>query len=297
MRRINLLKIKEKAIHFFFFLTGIFVVAVLLGIFLMLLLNGLKAFKDISFSDFFFKTIWNPSAYEEPSYGILSMVTSTFMVTLGAMIIAVPLGIGTAFYMAEVASSKIREVLKPIIEILAGIPSVAIGFLGIVLVGPFVAKLFGLGNGLNALNGSILLAVMSLPTIISVSEDAISAVPKEFKEASFALGANRWTTLIRVTLPTSLSGIVASVMLGIGRAIGETMTVLMATGCAAAMPYSFFNSIKTMTATIAMELGEVPFDTTHYYALFAIGAVLFLISLGVNIVAELVTSKYHKKGI
>lgn len=261
----------------------------------MLFLNGLQAFKDIRIIDFFFGTVWNPSAYGEPSYGILSMVVSTFMVTLGAVIIAVPLGIGTASYIAEIAGPKIREILKPIIEILAGIPSVAIGFLGIVVVGPLIAKLFGLGSGLNALNGSILLAVMSLPTIISVSEDAIRAVPTDYKEASYALGANRWTTLIRVTFPASLSGIVASVMLGIGRAIGETMTVLMATGNALAMPHNFFDSVRTMTATIAIELGEVPYGTTHYYALFAIGAVLFLISFGVNLVTELVTAR-HRRG-
>ncbi len=288
------LRIKEKVIQIFFFLTGISVVAILFGIFLMLLLNGLKSFKDISFLDFFFETTWDPSAHEKPSYGILSMVVSTFMVTLGAMIIAVPLGIGCACYIAEVASSKIREILKPIIEILAGIPSVAIGFLGIVLIGPIIAKLFGLGSGLNALNGSILLAIMSLPTIISVSEDAIRAVPQEFKEASYALGANRWTTLVRVTLPAALSGIVAASLLGIGRAIGETMTVLMATGNALAMPHNFFDSVRTITATIAIELGEVPRGTTHYYALFAIGTVLFLMSLSVNIVTELVTAKHRK---
>jgi len=290
----NFKKIREKGVYLFFFLTGISVVVLLTGIFLMLFFNGLKTFRDVRFIDFFFGTIWNPSAYGEPSYGILSMVVSTFMVTLGAMLIAIPLGIGTAAYIADIASPKIRETLKPIIEILAGIPSVAIGFLGIVLLGPLVARTFGLSSGLNALNGSILLAVMSLPTIISVSEDAIRAVPRDYKEASYALGASRWTTLVRVTLPAAFSGIVASVMLGIGRAIGETMTVLMATGNAIAMPHGFFDSVRTITATIAIELGEVPYGTAHYYALFAIGAVLFLMSFGVNLVAELVTAKYRE---
>lgn len=285
-------KIKEKAIHFFFFFTGILAVIILLGIFLMLFLNGLQTFKDVRPFEFFFTTKWNPSAYGESSYGILSMIVSTFMVTLGAMIIAVPLGIGTSAYIAEIASQRTRDILKPIIGILAGIPSVVIGFIGIVLVGPFIAKVFGLSSGLNALNGSILLAVMSLPTIISVSEDAIREVPKEYKEASYALGANRWATLIKVTIPAAYSGIVVSIMLGIGRAIGETMTVLMATGNAPAMPYGFFDSVRTMTATIAIEMGEVPYGTTHYYSLFAIGATLFLISLGVNLIAEFVTTKY-----
>jgi phosphate transport system permease protein len=224
------------------------------------------------------------------------MVISTFMVTLGAMIIAVPLGVGTACYISELATPKIREVLKPIVEILAGIPSVAIGFLGIVLISPIIAKIFNFSTGLNALNGSILLAIMALPTIISISEDAIRAVPKEFKEASYALGANRWETLVCVTLPTAISGIIAAILLGIGRAIGETMTVLMATGCAIALPHSFFDSVRTMTATIAMELGEVAHGSTHYYALFAIGVILFLLSLLVNIIAELVTSSKYTGG-
>ncbi len=289
----NLKKIKEKAIYVFFFLTGILAVIILLGIFLMLLINGLQAFKDVKLLDFFFGTVWNPSAYGESSYGILSMVVSTFMVTLGAMMIAVPLGIGTAAYIAEIANQRVGDVLRSIIGILAGIPSVVIGFIGIVLVGPFIAKVFNLSSGLNALNGSILLAVMSLPTIISISEGAIRKIPKDFKIASYALGANRWTTLIRVTIPAAFSGIIVSIMLGIGRAIGETMTVLMATGNAPAMPHSFFDSVSTMTATIAIEMGEVPYGTTHYYALFAVGAVLFIVSLGVNLIAELVTAKYQ----
>ncbi len=289
----KLIKFKEKAIHFFFFLTAISAIVILLGIFLMLLFNGIKMFKDVSAFDFFFSTVWNPTAYGEPSYGILSMVMSTVMVIIGSMIIAVPLGIGTAAYITEVAGPRTQEILKPIIEILAAIPSVVIGFLGIIFVGPLIAKVFNLTSGLNAINGSILLAVMSLPTIISISEDAIRAVPKDYKEASYALGANRWTTLIRVTIPAAISGIVASIMLGIGRAIGETMTVLMVTGNAPAMPHSFFDSIRTMTATIAIELGEVPYGTTHYYAIFAVGTILFLMSLSVNIIAELVTAKYR----
>lgn len=288
-------KIREKWIHFFFFFTALIAVGILLGIFLMLFLNGIKTFKEVGFADFFLKSDWNPSAYGKPSYGILAMVMGTFMVTMGAMIIAVPLGIGTSAYLAFIAGHRIREILKPIIEILAGIPSVVIGFLGIVLVGPVLSKIFGLSSGLNALNGSILLAVMSLPTIISVSEDALRAVPKEYKEASFALGANRWETLIKIVIPAAGSGVMAAIVLGIGRAIGETMTVLMATGNVIAMPHSFFDSVRTITATIAIELGEVPYGTTHYYALFAIGAVLFLISFVVNIIAEHFSARYRYK--
>ncbi len=293
----NFRTVEEKAIHSFFFLTGLSSVLILAGIFLMLFFNGIKTFQEVPFFEFFLGRVWNPSAYGAPSYGILAMVVSTVMVTLGAMIIAVPIGIGCAAYISEVASPKKRETFKPIIEILAGIPSVALGFIGIVLVGPLISRTFGVTSGLNALNGAMLLAVMSLPTIITISEDAIHAVPSDYKEASYALGANRWTTLIRVVLPAALSGVVASIMLGIGRAIGETMTVLMVTGNALAMPHDFFDSVRTMTATIAIELGEVPYGTTHYYSLFAIGGVLFLMSMGVNLVAEVVIARHRRERV
>lgn len=276
-------------------LSGMVSVAALIGIFGLLLVNGLKAFRHIGFSDFFLNANWNPSAFGESSYGILAMVASTFLVTMGAMAIAIPVGIGTAAYLSEVASLQVRNVLKPAIELLAGVPSVAIGFIGIVVVAPFLARAFGLNNGLNALNGSILLAVMALPTIITVAEDAIRAVPNQFKEASYALGADRWTTLVRVTIPAAFSGIIAAIILGVGRAIGETMTVLMATGNALAMPHGYFQSVRTMTATIAIELGEVPFGTTHYYSLFAVGAVLFIISLMANVAAERIAKKFRYK--
>ncbi|MFH1259684.1 MAG: phosphate ABC transporter permease subunit PstC [Elusimicrobiota bacterium] len=287
-------KLKEKCIDLFFLFSGLFTVLVLSGIFLMLFLNGLKTFKVVRLADFFFGTVWNPSAYSHPSYGILAMLAGTFLVTFGAILIALPLGIGTAAYLSEMAGSRTREIIKPIIEILAAIPSVVIGFLGIVLVGPLISKVFGLNSGLNALNGAILLAVMSLPTIISVSEDAIRAVPHPYKEASYALGANRWETLIRVIIPAAVSGIVAAVVLGIGRAIGETMTILMVTGNVLAMPHGIFDSVRTITATIAIELGEVAYGTTHYYSLFAIGTILFLISFLVNLAAEYFSGKYRR---
>ncbi|AEE52385.1 phosphate ABC transporter permease subunit PstC [Haliscomenobacter hydrossis] len=285
----------DRAIKQLFFLAATLSVLVLLGIFGMLLMNGIKAFEHIRPSEFFFSSNWNPSAYGKPSYGIVAMLVSTFLVTFGAMCIAVPLGIGAAAYLAQVAQEKTRLVLKPIIELLAAIPSVVVGFIGIVMVGPFIAKVFGLSNGLTALNGSILLAVMSLPTIITVAEDAIRSVPNSFKEGSYALGANQWTTLTKVILPASYSGIIAAIILGMGRAIGETMTVLMATGNALAMPHGFFDPVRTMTATIAIELGEVPYGTTHYYSLFAVGALLFLISLGINLIAENIAVKYRYK--
>lgn len=278
-----------------FALAGLLTILVLLGILALLITNGLKAFNHIPFSSFFMSSSWNPAAHGEPSYGILQLLWSSLMVTAGALIIAIPLGIGTAAYLSEIANPKVRNIIKPIIEILAGIPSVAIGFIGIVLVGPAIASIFNLNNGFNALNGSILLAFMSLPTIISVSEDAMQAVPKAFREGSYALGANKWMTLTRVVLPASASGVIAACILGFGRAIGETMTVLMVTGNATAMPDSFFDPVRTLTATIAIELGEVPYDSPHYYALFVLGILLFLISLAVNFLSEWVASRFRYK--
>jgi phosphate transport system permease protein len=286
---------KEKIIHGLFFLNGLLVIIVLVGIFVLLVTKSLPAFKEIRFSEFLFRANWNPTAtFVTPSYGIGSMLVSTLLVSIGALAIAIPLGIGAAAYLSDVASQRVREIAKPIIEILAGIPSVVIGFLGIVLVGPVIAKIFRIPNGLNALNGSILLAVMALPTIISLSEDALNSVPKSFQEASLALGATHWQTLVRVKIPAASSGIIAASMLGMGRAIGETMTVLMATGCAIAMPTSFLQSVQTMTATIAIELGEVPYNTTHYYALFGIGLVLFIITFIVNMISDIVLHKYQR---
>lgn len=288
-------KIYDQIMRGVFALAGMFALVVLAGIVWLLLSNALKAFSHIPFSTFFGSADWNPSAHGEPSYGILQLLWSSLLVTGGALVIAIPLGIGTAAYLSEIAPARVRQVLKPIIEILAGIPSVAIGFIGIVLIGPAIAGLFGLSNGFNALNGAILLAFMSLPTIISVSEDALRAVPHSFREASYALGGNKWTTLVRVVLPAAASGIIAACILGFGRAIGETMTVLMVTGNATAMPHSFFDPVRTLTATIAIELGEVPYDSPHYYALFVLGIILFVISLLINIISEWIASKYRYK--
>ncbi|MDD4202285.1 MAG: phosphate ABC transporter permease subunit PstC [Candidatus Omnitrophica bacterium] len=287
-------KIKDKLIFFFFLLSGLIVVMLLAGIFYLLGSTSIHAFKEISLKQFFFSDNWNPNAYGEPSYGIVSMIVSTFMVTIGSLVIAVPLGIGTAAYLSDIASEKVREIVKPVIEILAAIPSVVIGFLGIVLIGPIVAKIFHIQSGLNAVNGSILLAVMALPTIISLSEDALTAVPNTYTEASLALGATKWQTLVKVKIPAALSGILASCMLGMGRAVGETMTVLMATGCAPAMPHSFLDSVRTLTSSIAIELGEVAYFSTHYYALFAVGLVLFIITFIINLASDIILHNYQK---
>jgi phosphate transport system permease protein len=295
MRKKKRNDLREAAIRAFFFSCGVLAVLVLVGIFLTLVTTSFPAFREIKLSEFILKTNWDPTSPERAEYGILSMVVSTLMVTGGALLLAVPIGIAVAAYLSDVAHWRVREVLKPVVEILAGIPSVVVGFLGIVLIGPVLAKIFHTGHGLNAVNGSVLLAVMALPTIISISEDSLNAVPKAYNEASLALGASRWQTLLRVKLPAGLSGIIAAVMLGMGRAIGETMTVLMATGNARAFPHGFLSSVRTMTSGIAIELGEVPYYTTHYYALFAIGLVLFVITFSVNLVADVVLNKYQER--
>lgn len=314
-------RLRERAIEAALALAAASSIFVLLGIFSVLLLNGAAAFGEgdgVSLAnltaeerallspaeleelgrhtekvpgltgDFLGSEVWNPTSSSSPGYGVQAMVVSTLMVTFVAILFAAPLGVGVAAWLAFVAPPRAREVIKPILEMLAAIPSVVVGFVGIVFVGPLIADVFGLGNGLNALNGAVLLAVMALPTIISISEDAIRAVPKDYTQASLALGADRWQTLVRVVLPAAASGILAAVMLGMGRAIGETMTVLMATGNAVAMPDSMFDSVRTLTATIAIELGEVPFGSRHYHLLFAVGLVLFVMTFAVNLASDIV---------
>lgn len=295
MQKKRFSNLKESAIKAFFFTNGILAVLILLGIFFLLLTTAVPAFQDIDLKEFFTSTRWNPTSPERAGYGIISMVVSTLLVTLGAMMIAIPVGIGVAAYLSDVAHWRVREIVKPVIEILAGIPSVVIGFLGIVLFGPVIAKICGTSNGLNALNGSLLLAIMALPTIISISEDSLNTVPSSYQEASLGLGANKWQTLVRIKIPAALSGIIAAIMLGMGRAIGETMTVLMATGNAPAFPHGLLDSIRTMTATVAIELGEVPYYTTHYYALFAVGFVLFIITFFVNLISDVFLHKYQER--
>ncbi len=287
--------LKESAIRAFFFTNGMLAVAVLAGIFCILLCTAVPAFKEIDIREFLTSTRWDPTSPEKAEYGILSMIAGTLLVTAGAMAIAVPIGLAVAAYLSDVAHWRVREIVKPVIEILAGIPSVVVGFLGIVLFGPLIARIFHAGHGLTALNGSFLLAVMALPTIISISEDSLSAVPHAYGEASMALGASKWQTLARVRMPAALSGIIASFMLGMGRAIGETMTVLMATGNARSFPRGLLSPVRTMTADIAIELGEVPYFTTHYYALFAVGLVLFLMTFAVNIAADVILNRYQER--
>ena len=227
--------------------------------------------------------------------GVLPIILGTLWVSLVAIMIALPIGLATAIYMAEVANIRMRNILKPVIELLAGIPSVVYGFFGLVIIVPLVQKYFQLDTGQTALTGSILLAIMALPTIITVSEDAIRNTPRSMKEASLALGANRWQTIVRVVLPYSSSGIAAATILGIGRAIGETMAVLMVTGNAAVIPHSLLQPVRTIPATIAAELGEAPQGGVHYQALFALGCILFIITMIINIWVEMITARRKYK--
>lgn len=239
-----------------------------------------------------FSERWNPVSFQKPAYGIGSLAMGSAVVTLLATLIAVPFGVCGAVYLSEVAGGRERAILKPFIELLAGIPSVVIGFFGVRVVAPLVKSAFGLPSGQCALTGGFVLALMAIPTIVSTSEDAISAVPAAFKQASLALGASRFQTIWRVTVPSAISGIIAAVMLGMGRVIGETMAVLMVTGNAPMPTLSPLASVRTLTATIAAEMGEVAFGGQHYRALFCIGVVLLLATLALNMAAQWAFRRY-----
>ncbi|MEG1573564.1 MAG: phosphate ABC transporter permease subunit PstC [Bacteroidales bacterium] len=250
---------------------------------------------NISPDDFFVGEEWFPTAQPSPLFGILPLLLGTLLVSVSAILFALPLGVAVAVYLAELASPKIRSTLKPVIELLAGIPSVVYGFFGLVVIVPLIRNLFNLPVGETALAGAVILAIMALPTIITVAEDAIRNVPRTTKEASLALGASHLQTIFRVTLPYCISGIMAAVVLGIGRAIGETMAVLMVTGNAAVIPTTLLEPVRTIPATIAAELGEAPSGGAHYEALFMLGVILFIITLAISISVELISAKRTKQ--
>jgi len=287
-------RLREKLIESWVFLAGILTIVVLLGIIALLLREGLPAFSYTPPWEFFFGTKWYPVS-EPPTFGITSFFVATLWVTLVATAISVPIGVACAAYLAEVAPAKVRETVKPIIEILAGIPSVVMGFIGLMLLSPLVQSAFDLNTGLCGLSAGIMLSLMSLPIIISVSEDALRAVPDDFREASYALGATKWETIRHVCIPGALSGITAAVMLGVGRAIGETMTVLMVAGGALAVPISPTNPMMPMTAAIASGIGNAVRGGLQYQALFAIGLILFVLTLAVNLIADRVLERQKRK--
>ena len=244
--------------------------------------------ETISLKEYFGGKEWFPTATPAAQFGLLPLLLGTLWVSLGAILLALPLGIAVAIYMAELASNRVRNLLKPVIELLSGIPSVVYGFFGLIVVVPLIRNIFNLPVGETALAGSIVLAIMALPTIITVAEDAIRTTPRDMKEASLALGATHWQTIYRVVIPYSSSGILAGLILGIGRAIGETMAVLMVTGNAAVIPHSFTDPVRTIPATIAAELGEASVGGVQYQALFMLGAVLFVLTLGMSLLSEFV---------
>jgi len=287
-------RLGEKLIESWIFLAGMLTIVVLLGIIALLFKEGLPAFWYTPPWEFFFGTSWYPVS-EPPTFGIMPFFVATLWVTVVATAISVPVGVACAAYLAEIAPVKVRETVKPIIEILAGFPSIVMGFIGLILLSPLVQSALNLNTGLCGLSAGIMLSLMSLPIIISVSEDALRAVPDDFRHAAYALGSTKWETIWHVSIPGALSGITAAIMLGVGRAIGETMTVLMVAGGALAVPISPTEPMMPMTAAIASGIGNAVRGGLQYQALFAIGLILFVITLAVNLIADKVLERQKRK--
>lgn len=259
-----------------------------------LLRESLPSFREVPLSVIFSER-WYPI---EDYFGILPLLGGSLIVTIGAMMIAVPVGISTAIYISEIGPRWAREILKPLIELLAGLPSVVLGFLGVLVFTSLFRRAFNLPTGLTAFTGALLLGGIAIPTIVSVAEDALDAVPRSYRDGALALGATKWQTIWRVTLPAARTGVITAIMLGIGRAIGETMLVMMVTGNAPVMPLHLrmlISPVRTMTATIAAEMGEVASGSVHFHVLFLIGTILFLISLVVNVIASAVVFRQRKR--
>jgi phosphate transport system permease protein len=286
---------KEKVIRFTFLLIALACITTLGMIVFFLFMEGIPIFAKVSLKDFIFGKLWYPTS-DPPDFGIFPLIVASLAVTFLSSTLSIPLGVMTAIYLAEIASPRFREVVKPMVELLAALPSVVIGFFGMVVVAPVLQEVLNVPTGLNLFNASLMLAFMSIPTICSISEDAIYSVPVEVKEASLALGATQWETIARVTIPGALSGISTAIILGMSRAIGETMVVLMVAGGAALVPTSIFDPVRPMPASIAAEMAEAPFRGDHYHALFATGVILFLFTLVFNMVADHIAHKYKQVG-
>jgi phosphate transport system permease protein len=284
---------KERLFNYLVLFAALCSIVFLLGIIISIFIQGYPIFKDIGIFKFLFGKAWYPTQ-NPPEFGILSLIIGSLIVTIGALIIAIPLGIGSAIYLSEIAKSNTREILKPFIELLAGIPSVIYGLFGIVFIAPLTMRLFHLSTGLNAFTAAIILGIMVMPIISSLTEDAISSVPKDLREASYALGANKWETISKVVLPAAKSGVIASIILGLGRAIGETMVVLMVAGGAAIIPKSIFSPVRPMTSAIAAEMGESITGSQHFHALFGIAIALFIMTLLFNLITESVRRKIKR---
>lgn len=288
------LTLSERAITLSIRISGYSSILFVTLILFFLLREGLPAFGDVPLSSLL-GARWYPI---ESLYGILPLIAGTIIVTIGAMLVGIPLGIATAVFLSEVSPAWIKNILKPVIEVLAGLPSVVLGFLGIQLAAPFFRQFLNLPTGLTAFTGAMLLGFISIPTIVSIAEDALNTVPPGYRQGALAMGATPWQTIWGVTVPAARSGILTAIMLGVGRAIGETMAVMMVTGNAPVLPHgldALFLPVRTMTATIASEMGEVATGSPHYEVLFLVGIVLFILSLGVNIAASSVSLRSRKR--
>jgi phosphate transport system permease protein len=284
---------KERMFKGITYVASLFTIICLFGIIASLFLEGLPILKHVNIKDFLTSTSWHPTLFPA-DFGILALIVGSLVVTVGALVLSIPLGLGSAIYISEIAGHRTKEIIKPIIELLAGIPSVVYGLFGMAFLAPFLIKTFNIPVGLNLFSASIILGIMVVPIISSMSEDALSTVPRNLREASFALGANRWETIVKIVIPAARSGVIGSIMLGFGRAIGETMVVIMIAGGAAQIPTSIFQPVRPMTAAIASEMGETVIGSPHFHALFGIAIVLFIITFITNLITEFVFLKKRK---
>ena len=293
--RLNLDWYIDKLVQTLVFIGGISAIIFIIGIFVFITKEGLGfLLGDFSFTEFFFSQNWRPTSEKKTTYGILALIAGTASVTGLAMLVAIPFSLGTAIFIAEFATGKTREYLKVMVELLAAIPSVVWGFIGLAIMNPLIIDIFDVPVGLNVLNAGIILGLMAAPIMTSIAEDALNAVPDRYREAAEALGATRWQVIYKVVLPAAKNGLLGAVLLGVGRGFGETMAVLMATGHAINIPTSVFDSVRALTATIAAELGETAVGSPHYEALFTIGISLFFITFIINLVADLVVRGVRK---
>jgi phosphate transport system permease protein len=287
----------ERLIEWLVYICGISAIVFVLGIFLFVFKEAVPVLTSdqFSLSQFLFSTEWYPTSETNKRYGVLAMIAGTLSVTVLAMLIAVPFGVGAAIYLSEFCGQKTRETLKIVIEFLAAVPSVVWGFIGLTVMSKLIVQFTGAPVGVNVLNGGIVLALMSVPIIVSIGEDALKAVPDSYREAAIALGVTRWQLIWRVLLPAAKNGLLAAVLLGVGRGVGETMAVLMATGHAVHLPSGVLDSVRTLTANIAAELGEAPAGSEHYRVLFLTGVLLFTLTFGVNLIADTIVRGIRRK--
>lgn len=285
----------DKGVQVFVFIGGISAIIFIIGIFVFITKEGLGfVFETLDIKEFFTSEYWEPSDEDAPEYGILALIAGTASVTGLAMVVAIPFSLGAAIYIGEFATGKTREFLKVLVELLAAIPSVVWGFIGLTIMNPLIIKVFDVPVGLTVLNAGIILGLMAAPIMTSIAEDALKAVPDRYREAAEAMGATRWQVIFKVVLPAAKNGLLGAVLLGVGRGFGETMAVLMATGHAVNIPTSVFDSVRALTATIAAELGETAVGSDHYSALFTIGIFLFIITFIINLTADLVVRGVRK---